>query len=151
MSCGYLFKYVKCINSLAPLLPPTDDELYQYSCLIEDIDTLAKILNIPHDQFEEIKKKFYKNKQFQAFQLLKKWCECTRRSRQDLSQLLKNVCTKQNRFLHYIISLHYTYLLALMKGTLAVAYSEESNSLLKQLLLLILCLKIIIAARLLHA
>ena len=119
------------------MLPPTDDELYQYSCLIEDVDTLAIILNVSRDQLEEIKQEFPNNKQAQAFQLLKKWHECTKSSCQDLSQLLKS---KQKRFFHCIITLHYTYLLALMKGSHVVAYSDKSDNfnmctLLKKLLL----------------
>lgn len=89
-STGHIIMNVLYCDSLVPLLPPTDDVLYQHSCLISDVTALAVMLNVSSDELDNIVR-VYPDKNVQALQVLKKWRESTGGSHQELSQHLNSL------------------------------------------------------------
>ena len=77
-------------STSSPALLPTDGDLYQCSCHISDIATLAGVLEVSGDELATLKQK-YPDKKLQALQLLKQWRESTKGSRQDLSKFLLQI------------------------------------------------------------
>lgn len=76
-------------------LPPTNDDLYQCSCHINDVTVLAAVLNVSRDELDEIQANYHNDKTLQSLQLLKKWRKATQGSRQELLQFLMNLNMKK--------------------------------------------------------